>query len=73
MTGNTTADPTTRPAVHPADGTASRRTVSATGPFRVPLLLVGLALLASFGALSVLASYLSYLPSDVAVERWLQA
>src|SRR5207249_1625532 len=48
-------------------------TGGAAGPFRVPLLLAGLALLAAFALLSALAASSSYFPLDVPLERWLQA
>jgi membrane-associated phospholipid phosphatase len=53
-------------------GVLSRRTVRASGPVRLPLLIIGLALLAAFAVTSVLAAANPYFPFDVPLERAIQ-
>ena len=57
----------------PRNGVMPQRTARATGPVRVPLLVLGLGLLLAFAALAYLAATTSYLPFDVPVALWVQA
>jgi hypothetical protein len=54
------------------DGVLSRGKARARGPVSVPLLILGLAQLAIFALMAVLASTSAYFPFDVPVERWIQ-
>jgi hypothetical protein len=50
-------------------GVLSRKTVRASGPVRLPPLIIGLALLAAFAMTSVLAAANPYSPFDIPLER----
>jgi membrane-associated phospholipid phosphatase len=56
----------------PRDGVLSRGKARARGPVSVPVLILGLAQLAIFALMAVLASTSAYFPFDVPVERWIQ-